>query len=255
MSGRRHHARRLTRRTVTGALARARKDVTGRSRNSAAATAVFAALALVGAPEAAAWGEYPATSPGAYLVSTALARNGLPYQCTAGFVVRAPHGAPGILTAGHCRRDPHNDTALQRTPTGDQIIGRYVRWEVIDGVHEVGLVDLAGSAVPFSGALDGMWVSRVMTADELLRDMPQLCKSGARTGLSCGPITEVTGTQVSFRAWDDAGDSGAPVYARLPDGTVAAVGVLFAHSDDDQGRIIHASLVAPVMAQWGLVLW
>ena len=37
------------------------------------------------------------------------------------------------------------------------------------------------------------------------------------------PVTAVTDTQVSFRAWDDLGDSGAPVYARQADGTVAAV--------------------------------
>jgi hypothetical protein len=160
-----------------------------------------------------------------------------------------------MLTAGHCRRDPGNDTVLQRTPMGDKMIGRYVRWEVTPGVHDMGLVDLAGSSVPVVSDVDAMRVSRVMTAEDLRREQPQLCKSGARTGLSCGPITAVTDTQVSFRAWDDLGDSGAPVYARQPDGTVAAVGILYSHTDDVFGRIVNASLVAPVMAQWGLSLW
>ncbi|GJF08356.1 hypothetical protein NGTWS0302_11300 [Mycolicibacterium cyprinidarum] len=206
-------------------------------------------------PASQALGEYPVASPGAHLVSTNLAGNGQPYQCTAGFTVRTASGAPAMLTAGHCDRDPVNDTVLQRTPTGDRVIGRYVRWEVIPGVRDMGLVDLADSSVPVVSQVDAMQVSRVMSADEIRREQPQLCKSGARTGLSCGPITAVTDTQVSFRAWDDLGDSGAPVYARQADGTVAAVGILFAHTDDAFGRIIHASLVAPVMAPWGLANW
>lgn len=217
--------------------------------------AALTALSTVQVPVASAFGEYPVASPGAYLVSTSMAANGQPYQCTAGFTVRGPDGAPAMLTAGHCDRDPVNDTVLQRTPSGDRVIGRYVRWEVIPGVRDVGLVDLAGSSVPLVSQVDAMHVSRVMTADDLRREQPQLCKSGARTGVSCGSITAVTDTQVSFRAWDDLGDSGAPVYARQADGTVAAVGILFAHSDDMFGRIVHATLVDPVMAQWGLQTW
>ena len=217
--------------------------------------AVLAALTVTQLPAAHAWGEYPVASPGAYLVSTSLAGNGQPYQCTAGFTVRTAGGAPGMLTAGHCDRDPVNDTVLQRTPSGDRVIGHYVRWEVIPGVRDIGLVDLAGSSVPLVSQVDAMRVSRVMSAEDIRREQPQLCKSGARTGVSCGPITAVTDTQVSFRAWDDLGDSGAPVYARQADGTVAAVGILFAHSDDVFGRIVHASMVAPVMAQWGLANW
>ncbi|MGB2920659.1 MAG: hypothetical protein WA944_23030 [Mycobacterium sp.] len=219
------------------------------------AAALLAALTFTQVPAAHAWGEYPVASPGAYLVSTSLAGNGQPYQCTAGFTVRTAGGAPGMLTAGHCDRDPVNDTVLQRTPSGDRVIGHYVRWEVIPGVRDIGLVDLAGSSVPLASQVDAMRVSSVMSAEDIRREQPQLCKSGARTGVSCGPVTAVTDTQVSFRAWDDLGDSGAPVYARQADGTVAAVGILFAHSDDVFGRIVHASLVAPVMAQWGLANW
>ena len=216
------------------------------------ALAALIGLTFAQMPAAHAWGEYPVASPGAYLVSTTMANNGQPYQCTAGFTVRTPSGAPGMLTAGHCDRDPINDTVLQRTPQGDQVIGRYVRLDVLPGVRDMGLVDLAGSSVPLVSDVDGMRVTRVMTADDLRREQPQLCKSGARTGVSCGPITSITDNQVSFRAWDDLGDSGAPVYVRQPDGTVAAVGILFAHSDDVFGRIVHASLVAPVVSLWGL---
>lgn len=226
-----------------------------RLKIAGSAAAVLAALTCTQMPTSHAWGEYPVASPGAYLVSTTLAGNGQPYQCTAGFTVRTASGAPGMLTAGHCDRDPVNDTVLQRTPTGDQMIGRYVRWEVVPGVRDMGLVDLAGSSVPLVSQVDAMQVSRVMSAEDVRREQPQLCKSGARTGVSCGPITAVTDTQVSFRAWDDLGDSGAPVYARQADGTVAAVGILFAHSDDVFGRIVHASLVEPVMAPWGLTNW
>lgn len=230
------------------------EEMSIRDRFTALGGAVGALLALTvtQVPAAQALGEYPVASPGAYLVSTTLANNGQPYQCTAGFAVRTPDGAPGMLTAGHCRLDPANDTVLQRTPTGDQVIGRYVRWEVLPGVRDIGLVDLGGSTVPLVSDVDRMRVSRVMSADDLRREQPQLCKSGARTGVSCGPITAITDNEVSFRAWDDLGDSGAPVYVRQPDGTVAAVGILYAHSDDVFGRIVHASLVAPVMSLWGL---
>lgn len=226
-----------------------------RLRIGGSAAAALATLMFTQVPASHALGEYPVASPGAHLVSTNIAGNGQPFQCTAGFTVRTVGGAPGMLTAGHCDRDPVNDTVLQRTPTGDRMIGHYVRWEVIPGVRDIGLVDLAGSSVPLVSQVDAMRVSRVMSADNVRREQPQLCKSGARTGLSCGPITAVTDTQVSFRAWDDLGDSGAPVYARQADGTVAAVGILFAHSDDVLGRIVHASLVAPVMAEWGLANW
>lgn len=226
-----------------------------RLKTAVGVAATSAMLVFSPIPASHALGEYPVASPGAHLVSTSLAGNGQPYQCTAGFTVRTDSGAPGMLTAGHCDRDPVNDTVLQRTPTGDQVIGRYVRWEVVPGVRDIGLVDLTDSSVPLVSHVDAMAVSRVMSAEDLRREQPELCKSGARTGLSCGPITSVTDTQVSFRAWDDLGDSGAPVYARQPDGTVAAVGILFAHSDDAFGRIIHASLVEPVMASWGLTNW
>ncbi|MCH9668475.1 MAG: S1 family peptidase [Actinomycetia bacterium] len=228
------------------------RNILKTAAGSAAATAL---LIVTPMPASHAFGEYPVASPGAHLVSTSLAGNGQPYQCTAGFTVRSANGAPGMLTAGHCDRDPVNDTVLQRTPAGDRVIGRYVRWEVVPGVRDVGLVDLSDSSVPLVSQVDAMRVSRVMSAEDVRREQPELCKSGARTGLSCGPITAVTDTQVSFRAWDDLGDSGAPVYARQPDGTVAAVGILFAHSDDVFGRIVHASLVAPVMASWGLANW
>ncbi|PRC52051.1 hypothetical protein C6A85_59560, partial [Mycobacterium sp. ITM-2017-0098] len=83
------------------------------------------------------------------------------------FTVRTPNGAPGMLTAGHCDRDPVNDTVLQRTPMGDRVVGRYVRWEVIPGVRDMGLVDLAGSSVPLVANVDGMRVSRVMSAEDI----------------------------------------------------------------------------------------
>ncbi|OBB57617.1 hypothetical protein A5757_19530 [Mycobacterium sp. 852013-51886_SCH5428379] len=227
-----------------------------RLKSAAGAAAALIALLTWSQPSAAhAFGEYPVASPGAYLLSTILAPNGQPFQCTSGFTVRTPAGAPAMLTAGHCRRDPANDTVLQRTPMGDRVIGRYIRSEVQPGVRDAGLVDLVGSSVPVVPDVDAMRVTRVMTADDVRRENPQLCKSGARTGLSCGPVTAVTDTQVSFRAWDDLGDSGAPVYARNPEGTVAAVGILYAHTDDLSGRIVHATMVAPVLAQWGLSLW
>ena len=194
-------------------------------------------------------------TPGAFLVGTTIASNGLPYQCTLGFITRKNDGTVSALTAGHCHMNRGDSTVLQQTPDGVIRVGDYERSEVVRGVKDISLVDLSGSSVPVVPTMDGMPVTHVLTADELRRDNPELCKSGARTGLSCGPITSVTGTTVSFRAWDDLGDSGSPIYTRYPDGTVGATGILFGHSDDAQGRIIHATLIAPYMHTWGLTLW
>lgn len=220
------------------------------------AAAAFAAVMSVTLPATAhAYGNYPVLTPGAWMVSTANGANGHPYQCTVGFIVRKSSGEPGVLTAGHCRRDPANDAVLQLTPNGVAHVGHYTRWEVVPHVRDIGVANAAPSTIPVVSALDGRPVTRVLTAEDVRRDNPILCKSGARTGLSCGPVIEVTDTVVKFRAWDDLGDSGSPVYVIQPDNTVGAVGVLYAHSDDAQGRIIHATLVAPVMNEWGLTLW
>lgn len=219
------------------------------------ALSALASLSLVSVPTAAAWGEYPVVTPGAYLVSTAMDANGNPKICTAGFVVRTPDGAPHVLTAGHCRQDPNNSTVLQRTPNSDTYVGQYTRWTVNRHVRDMAIVDIAPASIPMAAALDGRPVVRIMNAEDVRRENPILCKSGARTGLSCGPVTDVNENIVSFRAWDEPGDSGSPVYAIQPDNTVAAVGILYAHSDDAQERIIHATMVAPTMRDWGLSLW
>lgn len=226
-------------------------------RNKLILTAL-SALATLGVafdPNAAAWGEYPVMTPGAYLLSTALDSNGNPKFCTAGFVVRSADGAPHVLTAGHCRQDPNNSTVLQRTPNSDTYVGQYTRWVVNRHVRDMAIVDIAPASIPLVAALDGRPVVRIMSAADVRRENPILCKSGARTGLSCGPVTDINENIVSFRAWDEPGDSGSPVYVVQPDNTIAAVGILYAHSDDAQGRIIHATLVEPTMRDWGLSLW
>lgn len=219
------------------------------------AVAMMATAAMIWAPTALAWGEYTVTIPGAYILSTAVDQNGNSKFCTAGFVVRTPDGAPHILTAGHCRQDPNNSTVLQRTPNSDTYVGQYTRWVVNRHVRDMAIVDIAPASIPMAAALDGRPVVRIMNAEDVRRENPILCKSGARTGLSCGPVTDVNENIVSFRAWDEPGDSGSPVYAIQPDNTVAAVGILYAHSDDAQERIIHATMVAPTMRDWGLSLW
>lgn len=219
----------------------------------AASTTLLTVLGLFSPVTASAQpaGDYPVSTPGARLVSTALAQNGLPYQCTLGFVVNGPQGV-AALTAGHCRLDPTNSAVLQRTPGGDVVVGRYL-WSQIDrGVRDVALVSLG--AVPVVPALDSRPITKVLTANQLRTPGMVLCKSGARTGETCGPLTAVTKTTVSFRSWDDYGDSGAPVYTYRPDGSVAAVAILHGHTDDAWGRVVHATLVAPVLEDNGLTL-
>ena len=63
-----------------------------RSKFAVAVFAALSSLAVTLAPTAAAWGEYAVTTPGAYILSTAVDQNGNPKFCTAGFVVRTPDG-------------------------------------------------------------------------------------------------------------------------------------------------------------------
>jgi hypothetical protein len=193
------------------------------------------------------------TSPGAHLVSTIMSGNGTPYLCTLGFIVRGIRGSQGALTAGHCNRDPESGTVLQRTPNGDVMVGVYVRQEISPGFRDVGFVEFVPEVADVVTDIGGWHVSRVLTAKEIHTGM-ELCKSGARTDLSCGPVVFVDANEVRFRAWDDLGDSGSPVYTYLPDGTLGAVGTLYGHSDDAAGRIINVTLADPVMRAWGLSL-
>lgn len=218
------------------------------------ATAALTPLAFFTSPTAHAWGEYLSISPGAHLISTALSDEGFPFQCTAGWTVHDIFGKPGLVTAGHCRLDQSNNSAFQRTILGDRLIGYYTNWEMALGVDDAAYIDLTTTDMTLVPKLDGREISRTMSVREVKDTRPELCKTGSRSGLSCGPITDVTATEVSFRAWDEPGDSGAPVYVYQPNGTVAAVGVLFGHTDDAQGRVIHASLLAPLLAKWKLTV-
>lgn len=205
-------------------------------------------------PSAHAWGEYLSVSPGSHLVSTAMSDEGYPFQCTAGWAVHDSFGEPGLVTAGHCRLDKSNNSAFQRTILGDILIGYYTNWEMAQGVDDAAYIDLTNPRMILVPKLDGRKIARVISAEEVKKSRPELCKFGSRSGLSCGTITSVTDTEVSFRATDEPGDSGAPVYVYQSDGTVAAVGILFGHTDDAKGRVIHVSLLAPLLEKWKLTL-
>ncbi len=78
-----------------------------------------------------------------------------------------------------------------------------------------------------------------------------ICKTGAQTGETCGPVTAVTGNLVEARVYSTIGDSGSPGFVVNPDGTVSAVGILQGGPVDDDSSTDFV-LVEPILRQWGL---
>jgi hypothetical protein len=142
--------------------------------------------------------------------------------CTAGFLVRDGGGRVGLLTAGHCDKGG---------PVAIKLAGAdYTRIGTFDGARrrgDIGFVAL-GPGVPVSGAIAG--VGPVTGATDRVAMGEVLCKVGLATGLQCGPVTGLTADTVTFAATTQCGDSGGPVYAVAPDGSMAAVGILSAET-------------------------
>jgi phage baseplate assembly protein gpV len=81
----------------------------------------------------------------------------------------------------------------------------------------------------------------------------QLCKVGAVTGETCGPITNIEGDYVvEAKLHCTGGDSGSPGFVKNPDGTASAVGILTSSSDDE--NTTYFIIVAPLLAKWHLRL-
>ena len=80
-------------------------------------------------------------------------------------------------------------------------------------------------AIAGSGTIDR--ISGVSSTEELRAGRPEICVVGARTGRHCGVLDDVSGTRVTWAGIPAVeGDSGGPVYARWPDGSFTAVGVI-----------------------------
>ncbi|EFV12469.1 trypsin-like serine protease [Segniliparus rugosus] len=182
------------------------------------------------------------------------------FECSSGFVVKLSDGTPGILTAGHCSHGPSVPVTQFDTSSTEHRVGYYVRAANDDTVMgaDIGLISVQSDLPVRSGLWGRVPVEGILTAEDA-RSLPageQVCKIGAKTQFSCGPVTEVRGDKVFFRADDTNGDSGSPVFVPAPDGKgVYALGVLVRGTGSSDGSgTIEAQTIAPYLRAWGVKL-
>ena len=153
--------------------------------------------------------------------------------CTLGFLARYPGGQVVAFTAGHCAelagkaRPGRNPVARYLTPGGGSTpFGEYIKATRSTRGQDIAIIQLAGNDVaPVARAIGP--VRGVSSTEDLRAGRPEICVVGARTGKHCGVLDDVTGTRVTWAGIPAVeGDSGGPVYARWPDGTFTAVGVV-----------------------------
>ncbi len=153
--------------------------------------------------------------------------------CTLGFLARYPGGQVVAFTAGHCA-ELAGKAQPGRTPVarylnprgGSTPFGEYIKATRSTRGQDIAIIQLAGADVaPVAHAIGT--VTGVSSTEDLEAGRPEICVVGARTGRHCGVLDRVTGTRVTWAGIPAVeGDSGGPVYARWPDGTFTAVGVI-----------------------------
>lgn len=168
-------------------------------------------------------------------------------SCTAGFVTQGDDGGYYLLTSGHC--DSHDGsrwTDIFETP-----LGRITASENNGEDRDAAIIRLEPEAGRPNGRIAGRYpVANVLTADEIHVGMT-ICKVGAQTDETCGPVTAINGNVVQTRVFSTMGDSGSPGFVVNPDGSAGAVGILMGGPEDDDSTTDFV-LVAPILRQWGL---
>lgn len=171
--------------------------------------------------------------------------------CTAGFLARNRRGTEVLLEAGHC--DHGGELTMTAGRAGGQVpVGGFVVSEPggdNTDAADIGVVRLEKN-VPVQPSIAG--TIPVRGSLSYLAPGQTLCKVGAVTGRSCGPVIESSASKVRFSAAVAPGDSGGPVYAMRSDGSAVAVGITISHALDD-GDVI-AELIDPWLQRWDLTV-
>jgi len=168
-------------------------------------------------------------------------------SCTAGFVTQGDDGGYYVLTSGHC--DSHDGS--QWTDIFETPLGRITASENNGEDRDAAIIRLDPDVGAPNGRIAGRYpVADVLTADQIHVGMT-ICKVGAQTGETCGPVTAVNGNVVETRVYSTIGDSGSPGFVVNPNGSVSAVGILQGGPVDDDSSTDFV-LVDPVLRQWGL---
>jgi phage baseplate assembly protein gpV len=176
--------------------------------------------------------------------------------CTSAFTAQGDDGNYYLMTSAHC--DAHDGSVW--TYGDDQApLGKIARGEYQENpdtgtqTKDAALIQLQpGVGVP-SDDIAGKYPVRDALSLAQLKVGTQLCKVGAVTGETCGPITSLEGDYVvEAKLHCTGGDSGSPGFVKNPDGTVSAVGILTSSSDDE--NTTYFIIVAPLLAKWHLRL-
>ncbi|WP_156959363.1 hypothetical protein [Nocardia sp. BMG51109] len=145
-------------------------------------------------------------------------------QCSVGLTGRI--GATSYaVTAGHCYEPGARVYAENGAPIG------WFEAGVPDGdVDHLGfaLVRLSGDVS--TGASAGRLLITAVDGNPAVGQ--RVCKTGARTGTTCGVVTTVTGTHVLTTFLVDHGDSGGVVYTETGSGTAVFVGMVVGMGPD-----------------------
>lgn len=170
-------------------------------------------------------------------------------SCTAGFVAQGDDGGYYLLTSGHC--DSHDGS--QWTDIFETPLGRITASENNGADRDAAIIRLDPQAGRPNGRIAGRYpVADLLRADQIQVGMT-ICKVGAQTNETCGPVTAVNGNLVETGVFSTIGDSGSPGFVVNPDGTVSAVGILMGGPEDDDSSTDFV-LVDPILRQWGLHL-
>ncbi|MEO6794933.1 MAG: S1 family peptidase [Mycobacterium sp.] len=170
-------------------------------------------------------------------------------SCTAGFVTQGADGGYYLLTSGHC--DSHDGS--QWTDVFDTPLGQVTASENNGDDHDAAIIRLDPAAGAPNSSIAGRYPVRDVLSLEQIHVGMTVCKIGAQTNETCGPVTAVTGNVIQTRLYSTIGDSGSPGFVVNPDGTASAMGILQGGPEDDDTTTDFV-LVEPVLRQWGLHL-
>lgn len=241
-------------------------------RKLAAAATTASVLALGPALGAAAadtneWTSFSGITPGASIGQRAPDKNGT-YRCTLAFIAREKSTyAKKAITAGHCDHSADALPTVFYTESSDpdtaRPLGTFSRSTDrgqntgtssagLPPYTDAGIIDMNPGIPHTSYKVAGVYrVTRTLRPNPPLAPGIEVCKYGARTGETCGPVISADNDRITVRLHLIEGDSGAPAYIKTGDNTITAVGMLSGYLAEDQGTAVIYYLF-PVIDSLGL---
>jgi hypothetical protein len=172
--------------------------------------------------------------------------------CTSAFTAQGNDGNYYLMTSAHC--DAHDGSVWtygdNQAPLGKIAKGEYEENpDTGTQTKDAALTKLEPDVGVPSDDIAGKYPVRDTLSLAQIKVGTQMCKVGAVTGETCGPITNIEGDYVvEANLHCLGGDSGSPGFVKNPDGSASAVGILTSALDDD--HTTYFIIVAPLLAKW-----